>query len=155
MPPSPWIGSTRTAAVWSSSDVGDGVQVVVGDVGEAGHHRLEARVILGLGRRRERGVGPAVEAALHRDDLEPARGVPVGPGELDGRLVGLGAAVAEEALAAERPLRERLRRTSPWASMYQVFGTWISWPTCSRTASTTRGGQWPSRLQPQPGKKSR
>ena len=37
----------------------------------------------------------------------------------------------------------------------QVFGTWISWPTCSRTASTTRGGQWPSRLQPQPGKKSR
>ena len=44
---------------------------------------------------------------------------------------------------------------APWASMYQVFGTWISWPTCSRTASTTRGGQWPSRLQPQPGKKSR
>ena len=44
---------------------------------------------------------------------------------------------------------------APCASMYQVFGTWISVPTCSRTASTSRGGQCPSRLQPQPGKKSR
>ena len=115
IPPSPWIGSTRTAAVWSSMRRGDGVEVVVGDVGEAGDHRLEARVILGLGRRGQGGVGPAVEAALHRDDLEPARGVAVGPGQLDRRLVGLGAAVAEEALAAERPLRRAPGRTPPAA----------------------------------------
>ena len=44
---------------------------------------------------------------------------------------------------------------APCASMYHVFGTWINWPTCSRTASTTRGGQWPIRLHPHPGKKSR
>jgi hypothetical protein len=49
-----------------------------------------------------------VEAPLGRDDLEPAGGVAVGAGELDGGLVGLGPAVAEEALAAERTLRERL-----------------------------------------------
>ena len=54
---------------------GQGLQVVVRDVREAGDHRLEAGVILGLGRGREGGVGPAVEAALHRHDLVPARGV--------------------------------------------------------------------------------
>jgi len=88
--------------------VGQGPEVVVRDVGEAGDQRLEAGVILGLGRGGERGVGPAVEAALHRHDLVPARGVAVGLGHLDGRLVRLRPAVAEEALAAERPLRERL-----------------------------------------------
>ena len=36
----------------------------------------------------------------------------MGPRQLDGGLVGLGAAVAEEALAAERPFRELLRQRS-------------------------------------------
>ena len=35
----------------------------------------------------------------------------------------------------------RASASAPWASMYQVFGTWINCPTWSRTASTTRGGQ--------------
>ena len=46
---------------------------------------------------------------MHRDDLVAALRLAVEPGELDGRLVRLGAAVAEEALAAEvGPLGERL-----------------------------------------------
>ena len=133
---------------------GDRLEVVVRNIDEAGNHRLEPDVVLGLGGGRQCGVGPAVEPSLHRDDLEAPLLVTEGPGQLDGGLVGLGPAVAEEALAAERPLGQGLGER-PWASMYQVFGTWINWPTWSRTASTTRGGQWPSRLQPQPGKKSR
>ena len=145
MPPSPWIGSTRTAAVSSSIAAATAPQIVIGNIDEARHHRLEAGVVLGLGGGGQRGEGPAVEAAFHRDDLVPALLVAVGPGQLDGGLVGLGAAVAEEALAAERPLR-RGPRPEPWGSMYQVLGTWISRPTCSRTASTTRGGQWPEQV---------
>ena len=51
--------------------------------------------------------------------------------------------------------RERASASSPWGSMYQVLGTWISLPTWSLTASTTLGGQCPIRLQPQPGNRSR
>ena len=47
----------------------------------------------------EGAEGAAVEAVEHRDDLVAAR-LAVEPGQLDGRLVRLGAAVAEEALAA-------------------------------------------------------
>ena len=54
-----------------------------------------------------------------------------------------------------KDLSESAHAKAPCASVYQVLGTWINCPTCSRTASTTRGGQCPSRLQPQPGKKSR
>ena len=44
---------------------------------------------------------------------------------------------------------------SPCGSMYQELGTWISLATCSCTACTTGAGQCPSRLQPQPGNRSR
>ncbi len=79
-------------------DRGDRAQVVVGHVDEAGHHRLEADVILGLGRRRQRGIGPAVEAPLHGHDLEPPVLVAISPRQLDGGLVGFGSAVAEKTL---------------------------------------------------------
>ena len=50
---------------------------------------------------------------------------------------------------------ERSLAHSPCGSVYQVLGTWISRATCSWTARTTGSGQWPSRLQPQPGNRSR
>ena len=65
-------------------------------------------MILRLAGRAEGAEGPAVEAVEHRDDLVTAR-LAVEPGELDGRLVRLRAAVAEEALAAPAgALAERL-----------------------------------------------
>ena len=88
-------------------DRGDRREVVVGHVDEARHHRLEAHVVLGLGRRRQRGEGPAVEAPFHRDDLEAPLLVTIGPCQLDRCLVGFGSAVAEEALAAESISTER------------------------------------------------
>ncbi len=88
--------------------LGDSPEVVVRHVHEARDHRLEPGVVLGLSRGRQCGVGPAVESALHRHDLEPASFVAENPCQLDGGLVGFRAAVAEEALAAEGPLRKRL-----------------------------------------------
>ena len=52
MPPSPWIGSTRMAAVSSSISFADRVEVAEGGVDEAGHQRPQAFVILRLGRGR-------------------------------------------------------------------------------------------------------
>ena len=94
-----------------------------------------------------------MKTAAERDDLV-ALLRRVQPGQLDRRFVGLGPRIAEERLPAEAPLRERLG-PSPCASVCQVLGTWISVATCSCTARTTGAGQCPSKLQPQPGKKSR
>ena len=74
-------------------------------------------MVLGLGRGRQGGEGTAVKSPFHRDDLEPAVGMSISPRQLDRRLVGLGSAVAEEALAgmrlrAERPLGKRLGESS-------------------------------------------
>ena len=63
-----------------------------------------------------------MKAPFHGDDLEPSPLVTVGPRQLDGGFVGLGSAIAEEALPAERPLRERCGKR-PCGSMYQVLGT--------------------------------
>ena len=101
IPPSPWIGLDQNRGCLIVEHRGDRREVVVGNIDEAGHHRLEPDVVLGLGRGRQCGVGPAVEASLHRDDLEAPLLVTEGPGQLDGGLIGLGPAVAEEALAAE------------------------------------------------------
>ena len=111
IPPSPCTGSTRIGGRLVVDGRGRRGKVVVGNVDEPGHHRLEAGVVLGLGRGGQGGEGAAVKAPFHRHDLvSPLRLAAVGAGQLDGGLVGLGAAVAEEALAAERPLRELLRQ---------------------------------------------
>ena len=56
MPPSPWIGSSMTAMVSSSISSRDGVEVAEGGVVEAGQHRLDALVVLRLGRRGQRPI---------------------------------------------------------------------------------------------------
>ena len=96
------------AAVSSSIRRGGGVQVAERRVGEAGHQRPQALVILGLGGGGGRAQGAAVETALEGDDLVAVLGRAVQPDQLDGRLVGLGARVAEERLPAETPLRKGL-----------------------------------------------
>ncbi len=97
---------------------GHGVQVAERGVDEAGHQRPEPLVVLRLRGGRGRAQRAAVEAALEGDDLVALLGR-VQPGELDGRLVGLGARVAEERLAAETPLRQRL---GPQALQFGVPG---------------------------------
>ena len=72
----------------------------------------------------------------------------------------MAASLASAPLLQKNALPPNARSESNWAnspcgSMYHVLGTWMSKPTCSRTASTIRGGQCPTRLHPQPGKKSR
>ena len=96
---------------------GDSLEVVVRHVHEPRHHRLEPQVVLGLGSCRQCGESPAVEASFHRDNLVSAMDMSMSPRQLDRRLVGLGAAVAEEALAGvemrtDRPLRKCLGKRS-------------------------------------------
>ena len=75
-------------------------------LGEPGH--LPAglgAVVLGLGRGRDGGHGPAVERAVRRQDdrvLQPALLHGVLQTQLNSRLVGLAAAVAEEGLVQAR-----------------------------------------------------
>ena len=96
------------AAVSSSISAAVGLQVSERRVGEAGHQRPEALVILRLGGGGGRAEGAAVESALERDDLVAMLGRAVQADQLDRRLVGLGAGVAEERLPAEAPFRKRL-----------------------------------------------
>ena len=85
-----------------------GVEIAERGVDEAGHQRPEALVVFRLSGGGDRAHRAAVEAALERDDLVAAFGGVVQPGELDRRLVGLGAGIAEERLAAETPFRKGL-----------------------------------------------
>src|SRR5262245_26546828 len=65
-------------------------------------------MVLWLGRGAQRAERSAVEAVRHGDDLVAAR-LAIEPGQLDRRFHCLGAAVAEETLAAPtRTLAERL-----------------------------------------------
>ena len=64
-------------------------------------------MVFRLGRGRGGPQRPAVEPALERDDLVALLGR-VQAGQLDRRLVGFGARVAEERLAVKTPLGERL-----------------------------------------------
>src|SRR5262249_6877321 len=86
-------------------------QIVEWDVLEAARKRLEAVMVLLLGRRGDSGQGPAVESTAHRDDVAAvARSVLLGPlpGQLDRRLVGLGSGVREEHPVGERVVAEQL-----------------------------------------------
>src|SRR4051795_3843481 len=72
------------------------------------HERLERLLLLALRCGRQRSHRAPVEGVLQHDDLATgawrAR-------QLDGALVGLGAGVREEHLAAEAQLRQSLRKT--------------------------------------------
>ena len=74
--------------------------------------------------------------------------------QLDGALVGLGPAVAEEALPAEAAFAQQLRQLALRLDVIVVRHVQQR-PACLRMAFTTRGWQWPMPLTAQPGKKSR
>ena len=77
------------------------------DGAEPRHQRRERRLLGLLRRGAQRAVGAAVER-VQRDDHVAARAVLAH--ELDRRLVGLGARVAEEHAAAQRPRGEPVRQ---------------------------------------------
>ena len=85
--------------------------VAVRHEGHVAGQRQERRPVRLLGRQRERAHGPAVEAALGRDDV----GAAGPPGELERRLVGLGAGVGDEHLrrAGVRAARRASRPARP------------------------------------------
>ena len=89
----------------------DGLEIVEVGIGETNRQRLETGLAPVLARRRDRRERTAVEAVAHRDHLVAAavRGTPLA-GELDRRLVRLGARVAEEHLAAETGDLDQLLR---------------------------------------------
>ena len=86
-------------------------QVVVGDVLEPRHERLEAVLVLGLAGGGDGGERPAVERVVGGDDLVPIGGQPllgVLAGELERGLVRLGPGVREEHAVGERVLAQQL-----------------------------------------------
>ena len=122
------------------------------DRAEAGHQRRERRLLGLLRRRRQRAVGAPVEGAV--DDHDVAAGARLAR-ELDRRLVGLRAGVAEEHLAAEARLRQALGEPHRGLGVEEVADVHQPSPTCSRTAATTRGWQWPRLVTEMPHRKSR
>ena len=81
-----------------------GGQIVEGDVAEAGRHRLETLLDLGLAGGRDAGQRAAMKGILRRQNLEAALLVAEFAGQLEQALVGLAAAVAKENLArADQP----------------------------------------------------
>ena len=70
---------------------------------------LEHLVLLGLAGGVEGGQGPAVERPVGAGH-DVAAAAPELAGQLDGRLVGLGTAVAEEGLVRKRMVAEQLRQ---------------------------------------------
>ena len=111
MPPSPWIGSIRIAAVSGPIAAFRASRSLEGHLVEAFDLGAEALQVLRLAAGRDGGQGPAVEGALERDDAE-ALGVAVRgmvlAGHLDGRLVGLGAGIGEEHHVREGVLDQAL-----------------------------------------------
>ena len=115
MPPSPWIGSIRIAAVSGPTAARDRVEVAERQVVEARQHRPEALDHLLRARRRDRAVAAAVEGALEGDDPVPLRlagVVEVLARHLDRALDRLGARVGDEHRVGEgrrdQPLGQRL-----------------------------------------------
>jgi len=105
-----------------------------------GEHRAEAFVELLLCRRRQRAVGTAVKAPEKRKNvvffLAGLRG-PF-PGKLDGRLNGLGAAVAENTFPPN-VLAESAVASSSWGWVKYRFDEWIRSEPCSRRAAMMAG----------------
>ena len=120
MPPSPWIGSIRTAAVSGRDRVSHRREVAERQVVEARHHRPEALDHLLRPRRRDRAVAAAVERALEGDDPVPLRlavVVEVLARHLDRALDRLGPRVGHEDRVGEgrrdQPLGQRLLVRDP------------------------------------------
>src|SRR5262245_43089876 len=86
-------------------------QVVVGHVLEAGHQGLKAVLVLLLAGRRQGREGAPVERVAGGHELDAVRRDPLAcilAGDLERRLVGLGAGVREEHAVGERMLDEQL-----------------------------------------------
>jgi len=98
-------------------------KIVEGHVAEAGHQGIESLAELLLAGGGDRGQGPAVKGIEHGENLvtaAPAHRTLVAAHELDGRLVGLGAAVAEKHPGAERQLRDLPRQLRLPRNVIQV-----------------------------------
>ena len=152
MPHSPCIGSMRTAAVRSST-------------ARRARRRRRAARPRSPGTSGANGAclvscGVADSAPMVRPWKPPSSTTKSPPGaaparELDRALDRLGARVAEEHLAAERQLRQPLGQPHAAARCRRGCPRASSRPACSRTASTTRGWQWPSCATEMPARKSR
>ena len=105
MPPSPWTGSSRIAAVSGADRGRERGDVVEAGEAHAGSQRLERGALRRLAGDRERARRPAVERVLERDDARLAGRL---ARVLERGLDRLGARVAEERLRAAEPVREAL-----------------------------------------------
>src|SRR5262249_58588141 len=90
--------------------LGNGIEIAEWNMTKACQHRLDALVVLGLRRCAQSSHGSTMKTIEHRDDLVAFFGLPMEPGQLNGRLVGLRAAVAEKASPFETAsFTQRLR----------------------------------------------
>ena len=88
--------------------VAQGVEVVVRDLPEAGEHRLEAFLDLLLAGGGDAGERASVKGVVSGEDFKAAGFMAELAGQLEEALVGLAAAVAEEALAGAQELDQPL-----------------------------------------------
>ena len=121
-----------------------GVEVVPGHVAEALGQRLERLVLGRLAGGVQRGQGAAVERAVGADHDVAAVAAPLA-GQLDGALVGLGARVGEEHLAAAA--EQAVEGRGHLAARARCRTGWRRAAACgpaSAMASATAGWAWPS-----------
>ena len=110
------------AAVAGESAARMAAEVVVGHLPEARHHRLEPFLDLLLAGRGDARQRPAVEGVDGGDDFKPAFVVAELAGQLEQALVGLDAAVAEEAFAGADEADQRLRQPALRLVVVEIRG---------------------------------
>ena len=159
MPPSPWIVSRKTATTFGfvARHLLDRGQVVQRHAHEAFDQRAEAGLDLGVAGGRQGGDRAAVEGLLVDDDLGPLDALVVAElaRDLQRRLVGLQAGVAEEGAGQARDLAQLGRQLLLQRHLVVVGAVDQLGRSASCSAGTSFGWAWPSVLTAMPPRPSR
>jgi hypothetical protein len=118
------LDQNRDHALVLGGDAAHGLDVVQGDAHESGDQGLESDLHLLVARGGQGREGAPVESLVHHDDrraFDPLA-VAVEPRELDRRLVGFAAGIAEENRVHTADLCELFRRTFLLGNLVEIGG---------------------------------
>ena len=164
MPPLPWTGSTTIAATGPTPDAGSSSAwrtsaraCSPASSGRTDRPAVRVRERQEMGVRLTRDAGALDGLAVEADDTARAAEIAAGErdhlapagqraGQPDGRVVGIGAAQAEQdpvqARRGDAPAAPPRRRRA--ARSTNAEETWLIRPAWSRIAATTSGWEWPT-----------